>query len=52
MWSLIDEVKPYCTQTQCVCPRGYKLFEYAYGTVCRYDDTPEVTDQHPGSYKC
>ncbi|KAL7032364.1 hypothetical protein ACKWTF_007298 [Chironomus riparius] len=44
-----DEVKPYCTQTQCVCPRGYKLFEYAFGAVCRYDDTPEETAQHPVS---
>lgn len=49
---LTDEVQPYCTQTTCVCPHGYKMIEYAYGAICRLEDQDPQEDgeQQPGRF--
>lgn len=42
---LSDEVQPYCTQTGCVCPRGYTMIEYAFKSVCRVEETTDDPEQ-------
>lgn len=40
-----DEIQPYCTQTACVCPHGYKMIEYAFKTICRFEEPNESDPQ-------
>lgn len=50
MLIFLDEVQPYCTQTGCVCPHGYKMIEYTFKSTCRAEEPTEEADQQTSNF--